>query len=125
MAVAMPTDLQAGLHALLNSQYCVPSEHWSWESDPRLERAAILKNINISGDLDISLLRGLQATSDHSHHPYKNQCQSTRPFICFDSAPREPGGWHSFIRLIATLTLRSSTFGPIWMTASGCIAGPI
>jgi hypothetical protein len=42
-AVAIRTDFQAELHALLNNQDCAPSEHQSWAFNLRLERAAILK----------------------------------------------------------------------------------
>jgi hypothetical protein len=48
VTVAKSTDSQAEIHALLIRQYCVPSEHQSGASGLRLERAAILKNVNVS-----------------------------------------------------------------------------
>jgi hypothetical protein len=63
--MAISTDFHAELHALLNSQYCVPSEHQRSESGPRRERAGALKNASPSVRRYLSLPGRVRAMSDY------------------------------------------------------------
>jgi hypothetical protein len=69
VALAISTDFQPEFRALLNGQYCGPSEHQGWASGPHVEKTVILENLDASVRLDFSLLDGGQATCGHSISP--------------------------------------------------------